>query len=315
MFKTKAMKNILLYSLFLLPLLMLSCKKEAVNNPENAIKVTAQVSSDGTLKTAFTAPTSVTWIAATDKFGLYSDRAYTGTLGNAATNVNYTAVSTGATSTFSSATTVYWDGTLNVHNFYAYYPYTASAPAKTAVPISLPAAQTQSAATTNHIGALDFEVATPLALTPVPGNNPLVAFTFNHLFTILKFDITCNNNNTLTSISLTKTSAPNVSLNTGSTIDITQATPAAGVPYTLSAAGGGTPLNVTLTANLPITTTPASAYMLILPGNHTGTNNFTIGFTNGSAKTYNLPKNGINFERGKVYTITVDIPTTGAGHW
>jgi len=54
--------------------------------------------------------------------------------------------------------------------------------------------------------------------------------------------------------------------------------------------------------------------MLILPGNHAGTNNFTIDFTSADAKTYTLIKNGINFERGKVYTITVDIPT-GAGGW
>jgi hypothetical protein len=309
------MKNIILISLFLLPLLIFSCQKVAVNNPENAIKVTAQVSSDETLKTTFINP-SVNWIAATDHMGLYSNRAYTGSPGNFATNVDYTAQTSSTSSTFSSATTVYWDGTLNVHNFYAYYPHASGTPAKTAVPISLPAAQTQSGATTTHIGALDFEVATPLALTPVPGNNPLVAFTFNHVFTVLKFNLTCANSRTLATLSLTTSAGPNISLNTGSTIDITQSTPAAGLPYAISAAGGGTPLNVTLSPNLPISAAVASAYMLILPGNATG-NTFTITYTSAGppVKTHTTTKAGINFDRGKVYTIAYAIPTGGGNGW
>jgi hypothetical protein len=307
------MKNIILYSLFLLSLMIVGCRKELDSNSANAIKVTAQVSSDETLKTAFINP-SVEWIASADKFGLYSDRAYTTSPGNYAANVSYTANSSLKYSNFTGATTVYWDGTLNVHNFYAYYPYASGTPAYTAVPISLPAAQTQSGTSTAHIGAFDFEVATPLNLTPVPGNNPLVAFTFNHVFAVLKFDITCAKARTLNRIRLTKSSGSNIALNTGSTVNITQATPAAGVPYTITAASG-TLLRITLTANLPITTTVASAYMLILPGDHSGTGNFSIDFRNTNNRTYTLTKNGMNFDRGKVYTISVVIPTTGSNRW
>ncbi len=306
------MKKLLLTTLILSLLLISSCQKE--NNNPDAVCVTGQYSSDSPLKTTFINP-SVNWVAGTDKIGFYSDRAYVTSPGNYATNVAFTANSSAATSTFTPASTVYWDGTTNVHHFYAYYPYAAGSPARTAVPISLPSAQTQSGATTTHIGSLDFTVATPLSLTPNPGNNPLVAFTFNHIFAVLKFDITCNTNHTLTSISLTKSAAPNVALNSGSTIDIGQTTPATGVPYSINVAAGGTPLNITLTANLPITTTIASAYMLMLPGNHTGTNNFTINFVNEAPKTYTLIKSGINFERGKVYTIAVPIPTTGSNKW
>ena len=313
------MKNIIFTILALIIILAISCQKENIkndNNSANAIKITAQTVTDNSLRTAFINP-SVNWIAGVDHIGLYSNRAYTDEPGNYASNVDYTAVSTGTISTFTSTTPVYWDGTNNEHDFGAYYPYVAGTFPFTAVPICLPSSQTQDGATTDHIGPLDFEVATPIGIFPGTGEggtNPTVGFNFNHVFTILKFDITCSNAHTLTQISVTKDVAPNISLNTGSTIDIsTYPTPAL---YTITEASGGTPLNVTLTLSptLPISSTIASAYMLILPGNHTGTGNFTIDFKNENNTTYTLHKDGINFERGKVYTVTVDIPV-GAGGW
>ncbi len=256
------MKNIILSALFLLPFVIISCQKEAANNPSIAFKITGHDASDGTLKTAFINP-EVNWQAGTDHIGVFCNINVTTPY---ATNVEYTAVSSGATSDFSSSSPIYWNGTTDEHDFGAYYPYVSGTFPFTAVPISLPAAQTQVGATTDHIGPLDFTVATPNAYDGVPGSNPTINFSFNHVFTILKFDITCANAHTLTQISVTKDAAPNLSLNTGSTIDIsTYPVPAL---YTITEAAGGTPLNVTLTADLSITSTVASAYMVILPGDH-----------------------------------------------
>jgi len=350
------MKNIILTALFLLPFVMISCQKEAIhNNPiaievtgqgasyktlktafinpsvnriagDNPIKATGQGASDKSLKTLFINPT-VSWIPG-DLIGVYSDRAYTTydlwlfPTGSPASNVAYGPYGLteyGPIMRFGSNSEVYWDGTTNIHHFYAYYPYALYPYGQpwTAVPISLRADQFQNRYfTADDIGHLDFEVASVLALTPVVGGiNPVVAFSFNHVFTLLKFDLTCSNANNLMQISLTKTAAPNVSLNTGSTIDISQPTPAVGVPYVITEASGGTPLNVTLTANMDLTSTIASAYMMILPGNHTGSANFTITFTSSGFKNFTIIKDGINFERGKVYTITQDIPVGGANGW
>lgn len=305
------MKNLVFTALFLI--FLISCQKEGIDNKQNAIKVTAQKSYNDMLKTVFLDAT-VKWIAGVDQIGIYSDRAYPTTPASPASNVAYTAQATNFSSTFSSVTTIYFDGTTNIHTFYGYYPYVSGSVPVTAVPISLPAAQAQVGTSTTHIGALDFEVAKPLQLIPVPGGeNPVVSFSFNHLFAILKFDLTCPADNNLTSISVTTSAAPAISLNNGSTIDISQTEPAAGVPYNISVAPGGTPLNVTLYANLHITSTIASAYMLILPGNSSA-NTFTINYNSSTGKTFTVSRLGTNFERGKIYTITQDIPT-GPGGW
>jgi hypothetical protein len=97
----KTLATILILHLFV----MISCHKEAVNNSVNAIKVTAQDAFDGTLKTAFVNQ-MVNWQAGTDHIGLYGDRAYTTAPGVYAANVDYTAQSSGTTSTFSGSTAV-----------------------------------------------------------------------------------------------------------------------------------------------------------------------------------------------------------------
>jgi hypothetical protein len=309
------MKNFVLTTL-ILSILWVSCKKEKFDPAANAIQVSAQKSGDNLLKTVYNNAT-VKWIEGIDQIGLFSDRAYTTAPANLAANVPYTAQATNTSSDFTSATTIYYDGTLNAHHFYAYYPYVSGSFPSTAVPVSLPSAQAQVGISTTHIGALDFEVAKPLSLTPdYNGSNPVVNFSFNHLFTILKFDLTCSVANNLSSISITTSGAPALSLNTGSTIDITQTEPAAGDPYIINVAPGGTPFNVTLYANLPISSTAASAYMLILPGD-AHLNTLTIAFTSSAGKTYTITKTGIRFERGKIYTITQDIPTTvtPGGNW
>ncbi len=309
------MKKIIFTISIFLSLVTISCKKEKISNNVDAVKVVAQLTADETLKTAFINP-SVNWLAGTDQIGVFSDRAYTTAPGNYAVNVPYTAQTTSPISVFTSEIPVYWDGSANAHNFYAYYPFSSEDTDLKAIPVSLPYIQAQIGKSTAQIGALDFEVATPLTLNPIPGNNPPADFSFNHLFTILKFNITCSSlsSNVLTSITLNKSANPPMSLPNGSSIDITQATPSAGVPYTFSVAGGGEPLTMILYTNLPISTSVSSAYLMILPHDSTG-DTFSIDFLSSSGKHYVAYKSGINFERGKVYTITTDIPVGGANGW
>jgi hypothetical protein len=307
--KTNTMKNILLTVIFLLPFAMMSCKKEQVNNSANLVKVTAQNGSAEALKTAII-NSSVDWIAGADHIGFYSDLAYTGTPGNPATNVDYSAQTSANISILSSSTPVYWDGASTVHNFYAYYPYASGTAASTEVPITLWPVQTQVGGTTDHIGALDFTVATPVSLTSADpgGTNPTVNFHFNHVFSILKFDLTCTANRTLKSISVTSDGSSIALDSTNiSTIDITQTLPDPGVQYNINYYGVP---DVTLKTNLDLSPTAvASAYMVIFPGEANDGDTFTIVYTSSTGATYPVTKTGINFERGKVYTVQQTIPS------
>ena len=97
------------------------------------------------------------WIENTDKVGLFSPQASTTAGGTAGVvNISLTAQSSGERAQFSG--TVFW-GT-GEHTFYSYYPYKVGTPAYTAVPVSLPKDQTQSAGNNlDHLGDLDFLVA------------------------------------------------------------------------------------------------------------------------------------------------------------
>ena len=165
------MKNIII--LFFLSFAIVSCQKEAVNNKANMIKIVGQYESDQTLKTVFINP-GVNWIGGVDQIGLFSDLAITAP-GVIATNIPFTAQTTGTSSLFTSTTPVYFNGTSTPHSFSAIYPFksggTFPTNAWTAVPISLPAVQTQDAADPKaHIGPLDVMIAKTI-LTPVPRRN------------------------------------------------------------------------------------------------------------------------------------------------
>jgi hypothetical protein len=110
-------------------------------------------------------------------------------------NAEFTARTSAKNSGFSG--TMFW-GSEDAHQFYAYYPITRHIEGdQTTVPISLPPAQTQSAAgNTDHIGALDYMVATPLTVA----RGGAVSLTFNHVFAMIEFQITGSGN--LTQINL-----------------------------------------------------------------------------------------------------------------
>ena len=303
-------------SLLLLVLVVIpaSCSKEsAKENPQSdinlPIKISGEQASEDTKTTLNGVVTS--WVATTDKVGIYSSQARTSTGGGGSEVVNaeFTAASSGVSSSFNG--TMYWGAANASHTFYAYYPYVSGSPAATAVPVSLPAAQTQSAAnSTTHIGALDFLVATPVTVTS-PANTNAVAnevnLKYNHLFTVLEFQIKGTGQ-----LKAVKLSANSTLAFSGGTINITQSTPATDVAYAFaSQTGTSGEAVVTLTdlATLTATNTDTKVYMVINPGTPTG--NCTIRLSSDGINYLTISKEAPSggFVRGKKYVVAIDKAT------
>ena len=198
------------------------------------------------------------WIANTDKIGIFSPQAKATSEGtpaaNPAKNLAFTAQASAKNSNFTG--TIFW-GSAEDHHFYAYYPRnTDFSGERTVVPVSLPWAQTQSAAgNSDHIGALDFMVATPATIA----YQGAVNLSFNHVFTIIEFQVVGSGE--LTQISLTGA----YPLACTGTIDLTQDPDINFYNITTS----GTTKNVTVTLSTPVRldpTVPVSVYMMVLPG-------------------------------------------------
>ena len=247
------------------------------------------------------------WIQTTDKVGIYSSQARTATggAGSSVVNAQFTAASSGKGSNFTG--TMYWGAANTSHTFYAYYPYASGSPAATAVPVSLPSSQTQSAANnTDHIGALDFMIATPVTVTSPSntGTTDGVNLKYNHLFSVLEFQI--KGSGVLEAVKLAGSITP-VSFS-GGTVNITQTTPAADVTYEfVSLTGTSAQSVVTLStpATLTATNTDTKVYMVVNPGNQTG--NCLVGLNIGGTWTYiskAAPDGG--FKRGRKYVVTVN---------
>jgi len=291
-----------------------ACQEEtdpaAVTQTGSKISVTGQDAGTG-LKTAIIGQTTV-WIASSDKVGIYSAEARTTSGGfTAIVNAPFAAVSSAASSTFSG--TMYWNGTATDHTFYAYYPYNSGYfGASDVVPITLATAQTQlEANNSDHIGALDFLVATPVTVTSPSDITAVVTSTpvnlsYNHLFTILEFQI--KGSGPLKAVKLVGTSNP-VAFS-GGTIDITQA-PVTDAAYTF--VSQGTPQTqavVTLTSPATLNaSTATTVYMVINPGTQTG--NCTIGLSSNGTDylTISKPAPSGGFLRGKKYVVAVDAAT------
>ncbi len=290
-----------------------SCKKEST--PAAATQTGSKILVNGqdagiNFKSTLSGQTTV-WIASSDQVGIYSDLARTaaGGLGSLIANAVFTADASTASSTFTG--TMYWGtGTATEHKFYAYYPYSDSAGSDaTAVPVSLAAAQIQSAANNNaHIGALDFMVATPATVTSPANTNAvgsIVNLRYNHLFTILEFQIKGSG----TTLKAIKFSGNKTLAFSRGTIDITQVIPATDVAYTFaSQTGTTTQAVVTLTsaATLTSTNTDTKVYMVINPGTQMG--NFQISVsTDGNTWKY-LAKTALagGFLRGNKYVVSID---------
>jgi uncharacterized protein (TIGR02145 family) len=248
---------------------------------------------------------TTSWIANTDKVGLFSPQATT-VAGGApgVVNIPLTALDNGERSQFSG--TVFWGS--GEHDFYSYYPYSAGSPDYTAVPVSLPANQLQSGGdNSDHLGSLDFLIAKPYK-AKFPGNyssGATVSLKYSHLFAILEFQIIrSSGSGDISKVKLTG-KVP-LAFDSG-TIDLSQSTPAPGVSYVID--GITNPANTvilslstSITPTTDYSTTP-KVYMVVLPGTHVG--DLKIGIE--SAGVFKeVKKTTATFERGKKYIVKVD---------
>jgi uncharacterized protein (TIGR02145 family) len=291
--------------LFGLLVLVSACKKEttpaAAPQTGSKIMITGQDAEAG-LKTT-TDGLTVNW-AASDKIGLYCAQAGNGL------NAEYTADGTGAKSSFTGSMT--W-GT-STHNFYAYYPWKSGSELVTAVPISLPDVQTQTDNTSDRIGALDFTVASATASPGVAGQLVDVNLNFNHVFTLLEFDLQLaagQSSTSLSSIELYSADA-NISLTSG-TIDLTQALPTGDNSYKIVNPVGTNKVTLNVSGCTLTSGSVTNAYMMILPGDQvlSTSNDMTIKITSVAGVTV-VVKTGINFVRGKRYKIDLSNLTFSA---
>jgi len=262
------------------------------------------------------------WIGGTDQVGVYCVESTGGNV-----NIPYTASSTAFSSAFTGA--MKW-GTTDPHLFYAYYPYLAGSAATTEVPITLYADQYQSAGnSSSHIGNYDFMVATPVSQTPdVEGTSTSVNLRYNHVFTILEFQI--KGTGTLYAVSLTvpitdPPSSPPIAFSdyNSYTIDIAQ-TPEIGDAYIIvKSAGTDSEINeVIVWLDTPATlspTTATSVYMVINPGTQTDDCIIGLDLVGDGTMTYSISKAAPvitsdplvkGFSRGKKYVVPIDLRVT-----
>lgn len=286
-----------------------SCNKaDKVSNPQtskyNQIKVVCKEAVNET-KTILDG-NKTSWIASTDKVGIYSPEARNTSGGESGvTNTPFTAESSTISSSFTGA--MYWgDG---VHHFYSYYPYNSEySGSSSTVPVSLSSSQVQSGDNANHIGEYDFMVANPLEISAgSSGEETVVDFRYNHVFTILEFQIKrSSGSGDISKVAL----YGNNKLAFGSgTIDLTQSTPTTGNSYSISSLSDSSntvivSLQSALTPSNDYSTTP-KIFMVISPGVQTG--DMIIGIeSNGVYKyvTKTAPSGG--FLRGKKYIVQLD---------
>ncbi|MDP3398026.1 MAG: fimbrillin family protein [Bacteroidales bacterium] len=247
------------------------------------------------------------WVANTDKVGLFCQQA-SKTAGGATGVVNepLTALTNGARSQFSGS--VFWN--TGDHTFYSYYPYAAGTPPHTAVPVSLKSNQGQlQVNNSDSLAFLDFLVAQPYT-AKYPGSNSTpaaVSLRYNHLFSIIEFQIKrTTGSGSIKKVRLRGT-AP-LAFGSG-TINLAQSVPASGTPYMIESM---TNTSKSVTVELKTAFTPSNVeylnapkvYMVVLPGVHTGELN--IGFEINGVY-YEVSRSNVIFERGKKYTIQVDV--------
>ena len=281
-----------------------ACTLQEVPDPTNgggAITITAQTvqeqdvtNTPGTKTTLSGVETH--WVKG-DKIGVFSPEARpTSESAPPTKNAESTALTEIPAKSSSFTSSLVW-GSESDHHFYAYYPRNPGfSGERTEVPISLASSQTQSAAgNTDHIGALDFMVATPKTVTP-PG---AVNLTFNHVFSIMEFQIT--GSGSLSAVRLTGTNA----LACTGTIDLTQTPGVDDIAYTIAQTSTSQTVTVTLGSAASLSTTTAvSVFMMILPGTQSGdiTIELEIG---GSWKSMTKTPPAGGFVRGKKYNIAV----------
>lgn len=277
------------------------------NQSLGLIKVTGEDASTATKTTLDGVVTS--WVAE-DKVGIFSPQARTESNGAIAiTNAEFSAQSSANRSLFNGI--MYW-GT-GEHKFYAYYPYKSGVFEATAVPVSVPNEQTQSAAgNTDHIAALDFLVATPVTVAAGTTGDLTngINLRYNHLFSVLELNIIGNHAGRY--IKAVDFGGP-TGISFDGTIDITTegsvSTP--NVPTRKGA------VKVTLTNRATITTTDTKIYLLFNPERYAGdwySNLYLVnedGTEFGSATVVFKKEPSGGFVRGKKYKVIIGADISG----
>ena len=249
------------------------------------------------------------WVANTDKVGLFSPQACIepdGVPGVA--NLPLTALTSGERSVFQGS--VYWG--VGEHVFYSYYPFKEGNLDFEYVPVSLPGIQTQSEGdNSDHIAQLDFLISKPsVAKYPgISGSDAAISLRYNHVFTVLEFKI--RNNSGTGSITKIKLRGLLPLAFESGTINLAQEVPSQGNSYIINEITDVSS-EVVLSLETPITptndynTTPR-AYMVILPWNTPSSMTLVLEI-DGELKE--IVKSGVSFQRGKKYTILVDLDKT-----
>jgi uncharacterized protein (TIGR02145 family) len=292
-------------------MLSLSCVKQglddAVSKDDGSIMFICG-GNDAETKTTLNGLTTH-WVENSDTVGLFSPQACVepgGVPGIA--NLPLTALTSGERSVFQGS--VYWS--VGEHTFYSYYPYKEGSFGVDSVPVSLPGIQIQSEQdNSDHIAKLDFLVSKPaVAKYPgISGSGAAISLRYNHIFALLEFKIKkSSGSGSITKVKL-KGTLP-LAFESGK-INLAQDAPSQGNSYLINEITDLTSEVVLLLEN-PITptsdynTTP-SAYMVILPWNTP--NNMTVSVEiDGVVKE--IIKSDVTFQRGKKYSILVDIDNT-----
>lgn len=264
------MKRLLLLATVFASVLLSSCSKTEIgNDTPNVIPENKGINFSGTtIDTKATMDPNTykfSWVGGTDKIGIVAKNATEFYTPN---SVEYTVTTTGASSPFSSATGIEWNGT-GEHTFYASSPVGAFANSKFS--FDLPQTQTQSAAGNHdHVGAsaIMFAKATAQA-----NQEDAIALAFKHQMAFMEFRVSAATGNTLT-ISSIKVEAPSIY---ASKISYDLATEA------VTAETPANALSLGLTTGMPVATAVQKGWLAVLPGTYTSLK-FTITYSDGQTQ-------------------------------
>lgn len=171
-----------------------------------------------------------------------------------------------------------WEEANQQYGFYALYPVLSNVTDVTKVPVEVPAVQNQTGRSSDHVTALDYNLAAPV-VTSSPGliNDPTlntpVEFAFSHLFSLHEYRITMKGNDTR--IKVNKITVKDVDSKplaiSGSTVDMT--TFASSDKF--AAINGGTAtdeITINVTDGEFLQTSASNAFpvsFIVLPSDHT----------------------------------------------
>ncbi len=170
-----------------------SCTKDDANVSQTTDQASIAFAGTAspTSRTAYEADSEglkVQWTSQ-DQIGIFAEIDGSLTHSNAAYQAQNSGTTTGFDPVWKSET-IEWGDETSTHNFYAYYPYNdAEDVALDAIPVSVPAQQTQTGTALSHIADYDFLYA---SLLNQSRTEETVEFSFSHLFSVLEVELNSN---------------------------------------------------------------------------------------------------------------------------